>query len=172
MSLHKKKLKPHAVTCIKNAIAACIASGPNVGLAYSVDCNREDCWNPTELISDYHCTVNIREDGYTLGSSIERTLKDGTVVCGKRARLNIQVEVYSNGCQATIDTAFSVIADVAATLNSCDAPRQIFAKRIIEQSTNRVTESDFNETKTRLVQLFQVDFDYIPCRPTLVFRTY
>lgn len=173
MSELKKKLAPHAVTCIKRAVLQRIQESSNHDLAYSAYCDREDCWDQSELIHDYMCVVNVRESGYTVGQPIQRTLSDKQVLCGNRAELTIEIEVYATGCDATADTAFSVLADVGGVLSACDPPGpDLFVKRLIQRSVRRETHTLDSTDKTRVVATYQADFDFMPCRPTLVFKRY
>lgn len=141
-------------------------------MSYFVHCDRENCWGLQDIASDYYCAVNVKMEGYSLGRRIQKSLSDKTVVCAHRATMSLQLEIYANGCDATIDTAYSVLAELSSLLHNCDSQKQFYSNRILEQSTGQVTDPNFSEQKTRVVQLLQVEFDYVPCRPTLVFGSY
>jgi hypothetical protein len=173
MSGLKKQLRPHAATCIKLAIFERLKAAENAGLAYTVHCDRNDCWSDDELIEGYMCAVNVRQRGYRLDGQVRRTLSDKTVLCGKRGSLLVEIEVYGTGCEdETINNAMAVFADVSANLSSCSAGSELFARCITEESVRTETNTDSSDEKTRVVGTFDVKFDYMPCRPTLVFRHY
>lgn len=112
----KKRLKPHAVTCIKRSIVECLHQAPSCGLAYGVFCDRADCWSCDELIADYVCAVNVRERGDLVGDFFANN-------CQSKNLLSIEIEVYCIGCDDECgtpgDTALSVLAEIGAQLHRC-----------------------------------------------------
>lgn len=159
----KKQLKPHAVTCIKDKLFEHIKALPNVDLAYTVHCDREDCWDQTELIDGYLCAVNIRENGFTTG---EQSKKNG--ICYYKSELDIDLQVYANGCNNAIDLAMSVLADVIGGLNSCKGNGFPYAKRINDYVLRRDVETGYSIDKTLITQSITLDFDWAPCMPSKI----
>lgn len=145
----------------------------NNNIAYTVHCDANRCWNISDLVSDYYCAVNLNTDrGYTTGRTVQRTLSDGEVVCAKRSILRVDLEVYANGCEATRETAYSVLADISSHIQAADTAAEFFAYRVEEQGAQIQTDFEFSEPKTRVVQSLQLEFDYVPSRQSLVFRRY
>ena len=170
MSTQKKPLKPHAVTCIKNKLVEHIQSNPNAGLAYTVHCDREDCWNQTELIGNYICAVNILENGFTTGDQIKKRLSSGESVCAYRSILEVELEIYAKGCEDALNVAMSVLADVVGGLHSCKGKAFPYAKNIKEDILRRDLETRYSDKKVLITQSLSIRFDYVPCQPCLIFK--
>lgn len=169
----RKRLKPHAATCIKVALFAWMQKAENVGIAYTVHCDANRCWNITDLASDYYCAVNLNTDrGFTTGANVKRTLSDGSVVCAKRSLLRAELEIYANGCYATRETAYSVLADISSHIQSADTAAEFYVRSINDQGAQLQTDFEFSEPKTRLIQSLELKFDYVPSRQSIVFRRY
>lgn len=169
MSDLKKQLRPHATTCIKKAIAESFPYNP----AYTVVCDHAGCYADEKLIKNYTCVVNIRRDGDRAGRAIQKTLADKSVVCATQNILRLEVQIYAIQCDNPADTAWAVLASIQSHLEPCDGNyNNFFAKRISYVSGSDETDAEFATKITRLSASFDVQYDFVPCRASLVFNNY
>jgi len=165
----QKRLRNHATTCIKNKVFEAVEQSENNGLAFDAFCDREDCWGCEELIAGHKAVVNIRETGYTLtGEEHRQRLDNGKTVCVEEAELSLEVEVYANGCEDTIGWAMSVQAEVMRVLHNTET-QNFCVKSLDEDFTQRDTETDYADQKTKVTTTLRLRFFYAPSDPSQVF---
>lgn len=171
MFTDKKPLQRHAVSCILRELELRIRErAPSVDLAYTLHRDRQDCWDATEMISDYYCAVNLSSEGYTAnGEAIEKKLRGGDVVCGFVASIDVDVQVFAVGCEAGAETVLAVLAEIGSVIHARGTAAAIYARHIIEGRTTIARNDDYAEGRVRATQSLTIEFHYIPSRPALVF---
>lgn len=169
----RKRLKPHAATCIKMKVTEAIRNNsPNVDVAYALFCDRtEDCWDCTELIENEMGVVNVVENGLVIrGDERRHTLPDGTGICIKRASLEIQIEVYVSGCEEDAKgVAMAIYADAVAAATAAE-PSELCVKQFDEVDVRPETESSYSDGKALIIGTFTADILYSQNRPSLIFE--
>ena len=175
--------KPHAITCIKNAILDVLKE--HCGNDLTVSCDRDDCWSDSELFK-HRQAVNVVTQSDTIGESVKGQSKAKSLsdvgqkedrYCKREAILDVDITVFVEQCECDSDDddcdcldakgkAYSIMAHIISTLisNQHDIP----GRRVLYTGSTPTTNSENDTVIAAVTGRFQVHYIFDQTRPWVV----